>query len=205
MVHLHYLHYRCLCKVPLCFRDLFAETSPVEQVKLLVYAECLMELLKVCPVCASLCAVDRIRLKGSCLLLDRQCINGHTSAWASQPMLSNNLPAGNMALAGSILFSGSSPVKALHMLDALRMPNMSLDTFGKIQRCYLAPAVRSVWSSQQEELLQERTGSQVHLGGDGRCCSPGHTAKYCSYSLMDTKASKILDTQLVQVSIINFK
>lgn len=36
------------------------------------------------------------------------------------------------------------------------------------------------------------------LGGDARCCSPGHTAKYGSYSLMDLQKSKIVDIQLVQ-------
>lgn len=38
----------------------------------------------------------------------------------------------------------------------------------------------------------------MRLDGDGRCCSAGHTAKYLSYTLMDLKTNKILDTQLVQ-------
>ena len=40
----------------------------------------------------------------------------------------------------------------------------------------------------------------LHIGGDGRCCSPGHTAKFGSYSVMDLNTSKILDVQLVQVN-----
>ncbi|XP_062591608.1 uncharacterized protein LOC134253115 isoform X1 [Saccostrea cucullata] len=38
----------------------------------------------------------------------------------------------------------------------------------------------------------------VKLGGDARCCSPGHTAKFGSYSVMDLSTSKVLDIQLVQ-------
>ena len=38
----------------------------------------------------------------------------------------------------------------------------------------------------------------VKLGGDGCCCSPGHTAKYGSYSLMDVTRSKVVDMQLIQ-------
>jgi hypothetical protein len=29
-----------------------------------------------------------------------------------------------------------------------------------------------------------RNGNKVKLGGDARCYSPGHTAKYGSYSIM---------------------
>lgn len=41
--------------------------------------------------------------------------------------------------------------------------------------------------------------SRVVLGGDGRCYSPGYSAKYCSYSLIDLESNKIIDVQLVQV------
>ena len=43
------------------------------------------------------------------------------------------------------------------------------------------------------------TGKQIVLGGDARCDSPGYSAKYGSYSLMDLETNKILDIQLVQV------
>ena len=37
------------------------------------------------------------------------------------------------------------------------------------------------------------------LGGDGRADSPGHSAKYGSYSVIDLKQSKVVDIKLVQV------
>ena len=44
------------------------------------------------------------------------------------------------------------------------------------------------------------------MGGDGRCDSRGHSAKYGSYSLMDAEQNKILDSQLVQVCTrVNYK
>lgn len=57
-----------------------------------------------------------------------------------------------------------------------------------------------VWQKNQQEMfdsLRER-GLPVKLGGDARCCSPGHTAKFGSYSLMNLDSSKVLDVQLVQ-------
>ena len=44
----------------------------------------------------------------------------------------------------------------------------------------------------------------VVLGGDARCDSPGYSAKYGSYTLMDLVTKKILDFQLVQVCMSNF-
>ncbi|XP_074649011.1 uncharacterized protein LOC141904327 [Tubulanus polymorphus] len=44
----------------------------------------------------------------------------------------------------------------------------------------------------------KKTRNKLSLGGDGRCCSPGHTAKYGSYSIIDMETQKILDFQLIQ-------
>lgn len=38
------------------------------------------------------------------------------------------------------------------------------------------------------------------LAGEGRCDSPGHNAKYGTYSLMEMTTEKIVDFSLVQVS-----
>ena len=38
------------------------------------------------------------------------------------------------------------------------------------------------------------------LAGDGRCDSPGHSATYCNYSLMDTATGLILTSNVVRVS-----
>ena len=58
-----------------------------------------------------------------------------------------------------------------------------------------------VWKSQQEAFIaqfqQEKKG--LILAGDGRSDSPGHSAKYGSYSLIELTTGKIVDFQLVQV------
>lgn len=70
-----------------------------------------------------------------------------------------------------------------------------------MQKHYLIPAVKLVWNIKQTSLLDERKGKAVRLAGDGRCCSPGHTAKYGSYTLMDADTGEILAMELVQVDI----
>lgn len=69
-----------------------------------------------------------------------------------------------------------------------------------MQKAYVVPTVNSVWERKQQYLLDSirEEGRELKLGGDARCCSPGHTAKYGSYSLMDFTTSKVIDIQLVQ-------
>lgn len=47
--------------------------------------------------------------------------------------------------------------------------------------------------------------AHITLGGGGRCDSPGYSAKYGSYSLMDLETNKIVDLQLIQVWKMYFK
>lgn len=41
-------------------------------------------------------------------------------------------------------------------------------------------------------MLSEYKDKSVVLCGDGRCDSPGKSAKYCTYSLMDSETNKIV-------------
>lgn len=67
---------------------------------------------------------------------------------------------------------------------------------------YLVQAVERVWKAHQDALfdLMRQQNEAVVVGGEARCCSPGHTAKYGSYSLMDLELRQILDVQLIQVN-----
>ncbi len=45
-------------------------------------------------------------------------------------------------------------------------------------------------------------GAPLEIGGDGRADSPGHSAKYGSYTTMEINKDKIIDIQLVQVNLL---
>ena len=53
---------------------------------------------------------------------------------------------------------------------------------------------------RQEAVVEYLRDNQLHLSGDGRCDSPGYSAKYATYSLMDSDTDLILDHSLVHVS-----
>jgi len=40
----------------------------------------------------------------------------------------------------------------------------------------------------------------VTLIGDGRCDSPGHSAKYCTYTFMEPESGKIVDSEVISVT-----
>ena len=120
--------------------------------------------------------------------------------WSSQPLIKNR-PARNILLSAAILFSGSTPTKVFRFLKCLQVACFSDCTFYDHQTEYLEPAIISVWKHKQLQLLNECISREIPLviGGDGRADSPGHSAKFGSYSIIDLNTSKLLQIELVQV------
>ena len=63
----------------------------------------------------------------------------------------------------------------------------------------MVPATLFTWDFHQTELLDQYQGRVLTLGEDARCESPGCSAKFGSYSLIDLELGKVVDFQLVQV------
>jgi hypothetical protein len=55
---------------------------------------------------------------------------------------------------------------------------------------YLMPVIQHTWSLLQAKLLDKinSTNRTLQLAGDGRCDSPGFSAKYCTCSLLDMES-----------------
>ncbi|ELT87272.1 hypothetical protein CAPTEDRAFT_187364 [Capitella teleta] len=141
-----------------------------------------------------------IKCRGTLLVAEQECSNCHASVtWRNQKYV-GRIPGINLALSCAILFSGSTPTKALHMLDILGVQSIGYSSFMEHQRNFLQPAVKEVWLAEQKAVLQvaKQAEGGAAVGGDSRCDSPGHCAKFGSYSLMELQSGKIIDVQLVQ-------
>ena len=66
------------------------------------------------------------------------------------------------------------------------------------------PVVQKAWRKNQAEVVKQlKQTKSVDLCGDGRCDSPGHSAKYGTYTLMDEKSNLIVEFSLVQVTEVS--
>lgn len=167
----------------------------------LVFESALMLLLSICKFCHTSANTITRKTIGSFLEVTMFCQHCcKTWRWSSQPFI-GNITAGNILTSAAILYSGSLPAKALRLFDILNCPTITNKTFFRHQNFYLQPAVDLVWEYQREALLEQlKCENGLTFGGDGRVDSPGHSAKYGSYTLLELSCHKVVDFQLVQVS-----
>ncbi|XP_071852452.1 uncharacterized protein [Apostichopus japonicus] len=178
-------------------------TPPDIEAKYMVFESCLLDLFRVCPVCHGK-SPQISHIKGTMVVIKQlyqepaPC--GLVRKWFSQPFI-GNLPAGNILLSSAILFNGASPKKVLKVLSAMNMESIAYSSFMEHQRLYFQPTVVNIWSKMQQSLIDQLkdTNQQLVIGGDARNDSPGHTAKYGSYSFLEQNINKVIHVELVQV------
>ncbi|XP_077985945.1 uncharacterized protein LOC144440449 [Glandiceps talaboti] len=98
------------------------------------------------------------------------------------------------------MFTGASPTKTLRVLKAMNIVTCSISTFNNHMSRFLVPTILTIWKEEQQHwfnILHAMEGDLV-IGGDGRNDSPGHSAKYGSYTILEERINKIIDQQCVQ-------
>jgi len=97
--------------------------------------------------------------------------------------------------------NGLSPTKTLRMLKSINIATICSTTFKEHASRYIYPTIYKMWNIEQDSVLQTlaEMGGGLVLGGDGRADTPGHCAKYGTYTFIDLCINKIVDIQLVQV------
>lgn len=181
--------------------------SLIDDRKFLVFESQLDRLFNmlICPKCQSpYCADDMIKkcIDGTQLHVIAFGVCGHVIVdWVSQPVL-GRMPAGNLLLSAATVFSGQTYQHVQNIAQFLNLNFMSSVTFYEAQRTNLVPVILTAWKNYQQCLFDElrRAGKPLRLCGDGRMDSPGFSAKYCTYSLMDMTSNKVLSFAVVTVT-----
>ena len=170
--------------------------------KFLVFGSKLRDLFNRCPQCGAITEDCNFSTEntGTLLTVTYRCSNGHTDSWLSQPLLRHRMAAGNLLLSASILIAGLTYERVREMAEILRMPIMCESHFYSIQDSYLFPVIHSVYSEQKEAFIAALGDNPLTLVGDGRCDSPGFSAKYGTYSIMETTSGKVVTFALKQVN-----
>ncbi|XP_064469886.1 uncharacterized protein LOC135384619, partial [Ornithodoros turicata] len=172
--------------------------TPYQERKFVVFESCLLELFRTCPQCFARCT-NNITTQGTMISVKSQCTHGHVQTWDSQPMV-NGRPAGNLLLSGAMFFSGVSAAPTLRMLRHISIQTFSLTTYYKYQSSFLVPAVEKVWLEEQKQLIDQLRGQAIDVSGDGRCDSPGFSAKYMTYNVHVDQINKIIHSAQIQLA-----
>lgn len=159
----------------------------------------LLSLFSVCLACSNSTVACVKGITGTFVQVQQLCQScGHKRLWNSQPYI-GNVPAGNLLLSTSILCAGALPSMVLRVLKYLKCSAICKDTFFRHQTAYLQPCISTVWMRHQRALLRSLKDEELVVAGDGRSDSPGYTAKFGSYTLMDLKRDKVITFELIQV------
>ena len=182
-------------------RDDVQEKNVIDDVKLVVVWSCLLQLLSFCRVCKSKAIIKTVNYFGFAVSVNLLCDLGHKTTWSSMPKI-NELFSMNLLLPAAILFSGSRYEVFKDICDAIGIRYLGKTRFNYVQKAYLFPAIHNVYKKVRAVLIDEikRNKSNVDLSGDARCDSPGYSAKYSTYSLMDTTTSRILHFHVTHVN-----
>ncbi|XP_071818894.1 uncharacterized protein [Apostichopus japonicus] len=166
----------------------------------LVQESCLLSLFKICHHCGGQIDADISRIQGSFIRISQVCRDcSRHSTWSSQTFVSG-IPLGNLILSASILFTGARPHQALKIFDSMKCQVHNVKTYMRHQRQWLYPVIQHVWQKKQDEIFDDlkEIGIPLNLDGDGRRDSPGHSAKYGSYTFLDLDWNKVIHQELVQ-------
>ena len=175
-------------------------TETHKECKYIVFESCLLALFKICLMCSATTCATVSKVIGTCCIVVQKCDRcGFKRRWESQ-LFVGDFPVGNVVLATAIVCSGVCMRKILRLFEFVNCSMFSMSTLMSVQANYIQPAIQSVWSVEQKKFFSDlkSKGLSLIIGGDARADSPGHSAKYGSYTVMEMRLQKIIMVELVQ-------
>ncbi|XP_063290459.1 uncharacterized protein LOC134575166 [Pelobates fuscus] len=174
--------------------------------KFVVFESCLDKLLGSVQTCsfsttctAPIAHKEKI-LTGTLLTVYTVCERNHRCEfWKSQPMIGEQ-SCGNILASASILFSGSHFSKVRDFFTIFGLPFISPSLHYSYQKKYLFPIVDLHYEKERKFILDSLKGKVVCLAGHSQCDSPGGTARYCTYSLLEETTQKIIECITIPVT-----
>lgn len=181
--------------------------DPITDRKFLVFEGQLDQLFRLltCPLCSCPISIDDIvktSNEGTLLHVIAFCTGGHVIInWRSQPMI-GRMPVGNLLTCAATLLSGQTFQHIHNIFQLLGMKFLSHVPFYNLQRTNFTPVIVNTWKEYQQSMFSalRNEGKPLRVCGDGRMDSPGFSAKYCTYSLMDMETDQILVFAVVNVT-----
>lgn len=89
------------------------------------------------------------------------------------------------------MLTGLRMNQTVEFLKKMKVASGSRSTFYRIQKAYVHPIIWQTWTEMQAALCDELRGRELKVTGDGQYDSPGFTAYYCFYSLVESTTNKV--------------
>lgn len=168
----------------------------------IVFWESLSILFTRCHYCNAKVGNIHNYTKGAMLAVQTICENRHIFKWTSQPLSDKRL-VGNILMGAALTLSGVLFNQMKTFCSSLKLAFFSRTVYDKIINNYTAPVVKLIWDQHRQNNINElKMGTSIWLAGDGQFDSPGFCAKYCTYSVMDVRSSKIIDFKITQKGMV---
>ncbi len=105
------------------------------------------------------------------------------------------------ALANKVFF-----LQTLEFFHQLNIGICSRASLYRLQSVFVNPTIFTYWSRMQAALLNEFQRSQepISISGDGQFDSPGFSASYCFYSIVEAGTKKLLDFYVAEKSMTEY-
>ena len=141
------------------------------------------------------------KVEAGVLLIKNQCSKGHGGVWSSSSVLGEKrgqkMYVSSVLLASSVLVSGNNFEKVCLLAKSMNLSFVSSTTFSRIQSLYALPSIGDLWSKMKEVIWKVFEKDVLVVCGDGRMDSPGFSAKYCVYTMMEHYLNVIVDLEVV--------
>ena len=163
----------------------------------LVSGDKLKPLFTYCFQCGANAHVTKFHAFRATIFVTMQCDAGHKHVWNSLEHNSKRNKKeydGNVAIAASILLSGGTFQPFHEQMEVLKVKMLDHRTFYRVQKSLLFPAINNVYQRKRKEILElAKKENGVSLVGDGRCDSPGFSATFGTYTLMNDSNNEVID------------
>lgn len=139
-------------------------------------------------------------LRGGVVKLRWSCIEGHFGMWVSSEVATqthySDVYMNDLLITACIILSGNSYNKFVQFANFLNLAVPDQSVFCRNQRLFVIPVVLDMWQNMKAKVVEVLGAySSIVLGGDGRNDSPGFSARYCVYVLMDLVSNFIVDIE----------
>ena len=166
--------------------------------------DCISQFFQKCSVCCEKITNLTKSVYGTALVVKTECEKcGRKESWTSQ-RVSHKRPHGNILMTSALVLSGILHSSFKTFCELLDTPSLSHTTYNKIIKTVTGPVIKQLWVDERMRNVQamKKSRKPIWLAGDGQYDSPGFSAKYMTYSVMDLHSQKVVDFEVVQKGMI---